>query len=528
MSSARFDSHTGGVEEGGDDILSTESFAVLKAGFKLNVLKALNEPNERWRICTVVDSDLQRIRVRYDAFDVVHDEWLAKTSPRIEHTSTGSLKTFHHYENGECYEGELKDGRPHGQGVCYYENGARYEGEFKDGKRSGQGSYLQRNGERFEAEWGNGKRTGLGTLCYPDGARYRGSFNKEGQRHGHGEFWTTHGNRYEGQWDNNKAHGYGSYHYAEGGKYEGQWKAGKRHGKGAIFDSSGCTKTVYNEADEGYHPSTAQVAAERKLPSLRGKWQPDFTSQCCTRCDAKFSIFRYKHHCRNCGGLICHACSRFADLGSETRIVTRVCADIAACNVELSCEGAAGADNVMAACGPLLNKQSIQIGEDQEQKDEITQGQKQEGAAGMTEISNGCSSLSSPPPVASGGGSGDGSGSTGSSGAAASGSDPALPFSVSNTVVSTGESAAIDRTEQCGAELAGQSSSGYLVGVTQMSTRMLREQLEGKKHIGSRAKSVHYFLSHRAQLKDQGGGLGSLLSGCTQVCGSGGSLVVSV
>ncbi len=36
------------------------------------------------------------------------------------------------------YEGEYKDGKPHGQGIKYYEDGTKmYEGEFKEGLSHG-------------------------------------------------------------------------------------------------------------------------------------------------------------------------------------------------------------------------------------------------------------------------------------------------------------------------------------------------------------------------------------------------------
>ena len=39
--------------------------------------------------------------------------------------------------NIEKYEGETKDGKPHGKGTAIYENGDQFEGNFKDGSASG-------------------------------------------------------------------------------------------------------------------------------------------------------------------------------------------------------------------------------------------------------------------------------------------------------------------------------------------------------------------------------------------------------
>lgn len=38
-------------------------------------------------------------------------------------------------------------------------------------------------------------------------------------------------------------------------------------------------------------------------------WQPDTSRTKCDMCDAEFSVFRRRHHCRSCGGLFCDECS---------------------------------------------------------------------------------------------------------------------------------------------------------------------------------------------------------------------------
>jgi len=44
------------------------------------------------------------------------------------------------YADGGLYNGELKDGKRHGQGISKYANGNRYAGEFKDDERNGRGT----------------------------------------------------------------------------------------------------------------------------------------------------------------------------------------------------------------------------------------------------------------------------------------------------------------------------------------------------------------------------------------------------
>jgi hypothetical protein len=69
-------------------------------------------------------------------------------------------------------------------------------------------------------------------------------------------------------------------------------------------------------------PAVASLHAKRY-------WMPDSQSKACTLCGAPFGFFRRKHHCRFCGKIFCHDCSRhemdgraFGDAG-----MVRVCDD---------------------------------------------------------------------------------------------------------------------------------------------------------------------------------------------------------
>lgn len=57
---------------------------------------------------------------------------------------------------------------------------------------------------------------------------------------------------------------------------------------------------------------TAGMALTRgpHLLGLPPAWQPDESSDRCTLCTSRFAILRrHRHHCRNCGRLVCAACS---------------------------------------------------------------------------------------------------------------------------------------------------------------------------------------------------------------------------
>jgi hypothetical protein len=75
--------------------------------------------------------------------------------------------------NNSLYGGELKNGKPHGQGrIKYFYEGkaeANYVGDFKDGKRDGFGKWIMFDGSGFyEGEWKLDKFHGKGTYKYLD------------------------------------------------------------------------------------------------------------------------------------------------------------------------------------------------------------------------------------------------------------------------------------------------------------------------------------------------------------------------
>jgi len=74
------------------------------------------------------------------------------------------------------YEGEVKDGKPHGQGTYYLANRDRYVGNWTDGKYNGQGTFYFANGDRYEGEFKNSLFNGQGTFYYANGARYIGAW----------------------------------------------------------------------------------------------------------------------------------------------------------------------------------------------------------------------------------------------------------------------------------------------------------------------------------------------------------------
>ena len=137
------------------------------------------------------------------------------------------------------YEGEVRDGLPHGRGTMTWNNGTRYyEGEWQAGKKHGQGIRTWPDGTRYEGGWRNDEHHGQGTKTYPNGARYEGKW-RDGEYHGRGTYTWANGNRYEGEIRDGKEHGQGLWIGAGGAYYVGEWQAGNRHGQGSRFWANG-------------------------------------------------------------------------------------------------------------------------------------------------------------------------------------------------------------------------------------------------------------------------------------------------
>lgn len=88
------------------------------------------------------------------------------------------------------YDGELINGKPHGQGRMTYSSGEVYEGQFEDGLPSGGGTFLRQIdgglSAQYTGEWSRGLKHGFGIETWPDGMRYEGEF-RDGDSAGSGK-----------------------------------------------------------------------------------------------------------------------------------------------------------------------------------------------------------------------------------------------------------------------------------------------------------------------------------------------------
>lgn len=179
-----------------------------------------------------------------------------KTQPKASVAKTMRKE----YSNGS-YEGEMKDGEPHGFGTYRWNDGDVYTGEYVNGIRHGKGKFVFASGNYYDGEWANEKYHGHGIYHWSDGDEFDGEW-KNGKRHGEGKWTYADGRYYTGVWENgesisssaivypsdSKAQGgtvktkFERFEYDGGDVYEGETVNGLRHGKGKYTWASG---TVY-------------------------------------------------------------------------------------------------------------------------------------------------------------------------------------------------------------------------------------------------------------------------------------------
>jgi hypothetical protein len=60
-------------------------------------------------------------------------------------------------KNDRKYVGDIRNGKPNGQGTYTYPSGDKYVGEFKDGEYHGQGTFTFHDGSKYVGEFKDGK-----------------------------------------------------------------------------------------------------------------------------------------------------------------------------------------------------------------------------------------------------------------------------------------------------------------------------------------------------------------------------------
>lgn len=174
------------------------------------------------------------------------------------------------YDNGDVYEGGFECGVRCGIGRCVTAVGAVFEGAWRDDVREGEGTEAWPNGDHYDGAWSNGARTGVGEmrygtgdtfvgeweantrkngcLTYVTGDQYTGEF-VEDMRIGIGTCRFANGDEYEGEWLNDLQDGEGICTYADGAVYTGTWIKGMRDGEGELqlgdYDEEYLARSIY-------------------------------------------------------------------------------------------------------------------------------------------------------------------------------------------------------------------------------------------------------------------------------------------
>jgi len=124
------------------------------------------------------------------------------------------------------YEGYVKNGKKHGQGVLSFKNGDKYVGQWHADKKHGQGTYIYADGEKYVGQWENGNMHGEGTSFFTSGNKFTGQWQND-KKQGRGTYFFKNGDKWEGSYVKNKKHGRGVYTWASGESQEEVWENGK-------------------------------------------------------------------------------------------------------------------------------------------------------------------------------------------------------------------------------------------------------------------------------------------------------------
>jgi len=138
--------------------------------------------------------------------------------------------TGYHFLFDGLYQGELREGAPHGSGTINYDfipdGKYNYSGSWKDGKRQGLGITWFRNDDIHQGYYENDKPHGNGQKKYSDGLVYEGNF-ENGLRNGTGSLHYTDGTKRQGEWVHDQLEGFVAYYPNGSDTYNKEfWKNG--------------------------------------------------------------------------------------------------------------------------------------------------------------------------------------------------------------------------------------------------------------------------------------------------------------
>lgn len=110
---------------------------------------------------------------------------LLKTMDAKDKSLLTTPRERHFLDFGGSYKGNFDDGEFSGSGTVRAGDGTVYEGNWKNGMPHGKGKQVFPAGGTYIGDWAQGQREGWGTMEYVDKRVYEGEWSG-GRRHGHG------------------------------------------------------------------------------------------------------------------------------------------------------------------------------------------------------------------------------------------------------------------------------------------------------------------------------------------------------
>lgn len=192
-------------------------------------------------------------------------EWQANIRAIRIDTTFKSIVYETLYSSKLQYEGESKDGMPHGQGTYTIDGAVWYTGAFVEGRMEGKGKMTDPWDAHsyYEGVFAGNVPEGQGRMVYSDGSNYTGGY-VNGKRQGAGQIHFADGSpQYDGQFEDDALSGPGTLWTEEGDKYVGSFQHGMMFGP---FKQYHGDKLVYDGEFQGsYKEGTGKEYEDGRL-----------------------------------------------------------------------------------------------------------------------------------------------------------------------------------------------------------------------------------------------------------------------
>lgn len=143
------------------------------------------------------------------------------------------------FPDGSEYRGQIKDGKPHGEGIYVRPDKSYHNGTWLYGVPNGYGVASYANGDTFKGMFKNGHRDGDAGEYINPRYKYIGGW-RQGLMSGRGRLeWLGSNQLYEGEFVNNKFDGPGKFMFSNGSVFEGNYVNGMRNGRGKLLMPDG-------------------------------------------------------------------------------------------------------------------------------------------------------------------------------------------------------------------------------------------------------------------------------------------------